>query len=125
MQSEKVAEAPERTPIAIKSVEQLQGIHRMDCIKVIHATTTSCKACGRLKREVGPELDAGVCWAVVSMQDVEGAQEEMGVDTLPRIDVVSASGAVTSLAGFDCTREAVLEAVKHAKDRVLVLDADF
>jgi len=116
---------PERTPVAVESVEQLSEIYSKNCVKVVHATLDSCKACGRLKREIGPELDVDVEWVSVSVDDVEGAQEQMNCSALPRIDIVSAHGTVTALSGFDCTREAVLEAVKRAKSHVLVLDEDF
>jgi len=119
----------EREPWAVTSVEMLEGIHAMTGVKVVHATATWCKACGRIKREVGAQLAVDVTWAAVSVQDVEGAQEAMNIDSMPRVDVIDARGNVTTFSGFDCKTENILAAVARAQEAgavpQLVLDADF
>lgn len=124
------AEPPtERVPWAVTSVEMLEGIHAMQGVAVVHATATWCKACGRIKREVGARLASDVTWATASVQDVEDLQDRMNIDSMPRVDVVDARGNVASFSGFDCTTEAILAAVARAQEadtvRELVLDADF
>jgi hypothetical protein len=119
----------EREPWAVTSVEMLEGIHAMTGVKVVHATATWCKACGRIKREVGAQLAVDVTWATVSVQDVEGAQEAMNIDSMPRVDVIDARGNVTTFSGFDCKTEDIFAAVARAREAgavpQLVLDADF
>ena len=123
------ADLVERKPWVITSVEMLNSVHSMKDVKIVHATATWCKACSRIKKEVGAQLAEDVTWATISVQDVEGAQEAMNIDSMPRVDVVNGRGDVTSFSGFNCKTENILAAVSRAKEAgktpELVLDAEF
>lgn len=110
---------------SLASLEELQAFEACDAaVRVLQVSATWCQRCKTLRSELERALDgAEVALGRIVIDEVEGAEEALEVESMPRVDILGKNRV--QLSGSNCILEKVLSEVALARPPVLVLDEDF